>query len=268
MDAADPPTATLQIRRGAGGGVSRERIRLLKAIGAEGTISGGAKSVGLNFRAAWDAVQALNNLFPEPLVSSRAGGAKGGEARLTPFGLAVIAGYEKLDTELNALMERLEGRARGDGGSEDSQIVWSLGMRTSARNALRGRVETVTDGAVNCEVTLRVGPSTLITAVITRSSVEELDLRPGRDAVVLIKASFIILAPAEPRLRTSARNQIEGVVIRHERGAVNDEVVVEIDEGKTLAAVVTRASVEDLKLSVGSRVCALIKASQVIVAVD
>jgi molybdate transport system regulatory protein len=58
------------------------------------------------------------------------------------------------------------------------------------------------------------------------------------------------------------------VVTRHEVGAVNDEIVLEIDGGKTLVATITRESGEALGLEVGERALALIKASHVILAVD
>jgi molybdate transport system regulatory protein len=141
-------------------------------------------------------------------------------------------------------------------------------MRTSARNTLRGVVETVTDGAVNSEVVLRIAPEVTIVAIITRESVKDLGLAPGREAMALIKSSFVILAAGDAPLRTSARNALAGTVILHERGAVNDEVVLELDRGKTITAIVTRESADSLGLQVGARAQALIKASHVIVAVD
>ena len=62
----------------------------------------------------------------------------------------------------------------------------------------------------------------------------------GKPAIALIKASFVLLAVDEG-LRTSARNQIPGVVTRREDGAVNSEVAVDIGGGKTLTATVTVA---------------------------
>jgi molybdate transport system regulatory protein len=148
------------------------------------------------------------------------------------------------------------------------QLVWSFGMKTSARNALRGEISEVRHGAVNDEVHLKVSPQITIVAIITRESAEELDLRPGRPALALIKSSFVILAVGEEPVRTSARNRLDGVVIRHETGAVNDEVVLEIDDGKTITATITHESAEALEIKVGVRAQALIKASHVILAVD
>jgi molybdate transport system regulatory protein len=260
----DPLLAVLNLRRGDEARAGPERIRLLAAIAERGSISAAARAMGLSYRAAWNATLALNNLFDRPLVQAQAGGASGGRAVVTEAGRAVIAGFDKLQRALDEVMAEVGSVS----GPDAANLIWSLGMKTSARNALRGVVEKVTEGVVNCEVVLRIGPATAITAIITRESVAELGLRPGREAVALIKSSFVILAPGDEALRTSARNQLSGVVIRHETGAVNDEVVLELDAGKTLTATITHGSAEALGFVVGSRAQALVKASHVILAVD
>src|SRR5205823_6401018 len=130
--------AALSLRRGAGSRVGPERIALLEAIGALGSIRAAAAQAGLSYKGAWDAVQALNNLFDAPLVAARPGGAQGGAAELTPAGRAVVAAFHRLEAELADVIERLEQGladapatpAFGDIG----QLFWSLGMQTSARN--------------------------------------------------------------------------------------------------------------------------------------
>jgi len=67
-------------------------------------------------------------------------------------------------------------------------------MKTSARNAFRGVVASVTEGAVNSEVVVKIAEGVEIVAIVTRQSVEDLGLAPGREAIALIKASNIILA--------------------------------------------------------------------------
>jgi molybdate transport system regulatory protein len=141
-------------------------------------------------------------------------------------------------------------------------------MKTSARNALRGQIEQVELGAVNAEVTLRVSDNLKIVAVITRTSVEEMRLAPWREAIALIKSSFVILAPGEVPLRTSARNCLAGVVIARDDGAVNSEIVLEISPGETITATITKQSADSLGLAVGQPAMALIKASHVILAVE
>ncbi len=248
--------------------VGPERMALLKAIGEHGSISAAARAVGLTYRGAWDAVQALNNLFDQPLVLSQTGGRQGGGAQVTPAGAALVRAFERLDSRLDSLLAELHESLAEHTGVSGRGLIWSLGMRTSARNALRGVVEDVTDGAVNCEVALRISPKVVLTAIVTRHSAQDLDLKPGREAVALIKSSFVILVPGDASLRTSARNHLVGTVAHHAEGAVNDEVTLELDEGKTLTATITRGSGEALGFLPGERAQALIKASHIILAVD
>jgi molybdate transport system regulatory protein len=259
--------ALLQLRKGAAHSAGPGRIRLLEAIGASGSITAAAKAEGLSYKGAWDAVQALNNLFDKPLVAAQPGGRGGGEAKVTPAGEAVLKAYRLIEAEAARLVERLDAAVAGADASLD-QLIWSFGMRTSARNALRGVVTAIEPGAINCEVRLKIADDAQIVAIITRDSVEALGLTVGREALALIKSSFVILAPGEETMRTSARNCLRGVVIRHERGAVNDEVVADIGQGKTITAVITRQSADDLAIAPGRAVQALIKASHVILAVD
>ena len=45
-----------------------KRIRLLEAIDQQGSISQAAKAVPMSYKAAWDAVDDMNNVAPQPLV--------------------------------------------------------------------------------------------------------------------------------------------------------------------------------------------------------
>jgi molybdate transport system regulatory protein len=247
--------------------VGLERIRLLEAVGRAGSMSGAARAVGLTYKATWDAVNAMNNLFGRPLVSAQTGGKGGGGAALTPEGVRVIEAFHRLEAELARAFKVLEPSLSG-GGLSASNLMWSFLMRTSARNALRCTVTAVTEDGVNAEVALALTDNTTLTAIITCDSVRELGLFAGREAVALIKSSFVVLAPAGEVGRTSARNRIDGTVSRREDGAVNTEITLDIGGGKTLTAVITTRSVNDLGLGIGSRATALIDASHIILAVD
>jgi molybdate transport system regulatory protein len=70
------------------------------------------------------------------------------------------------------------------------------------------------------------------------------------------------------QMQTSARNQFSGTVTALQRGAVNDEVVLEILGGQHIVATITRDSCDSLGLQVGAAAFALVKASSVIVVTD
>ena len=99
-------------------------------------------------------------------------------------------------------------------------------MQTSARNQWAGKVVRVRRGAVNDEIEVSLTGGDRIVAVITQQSTTALDLRRGRDVVVLVKASSVLIGlDAGGPLALSARNQLRGEVERIIRGAVNTEVV-------------------------------------------
>ena len=260
-------TAPALSLRFGGARAGEDRLRLLEAIDRLGTITAAGQAVGLSYRAAWDAVQALNNLFPKPLVVARVGGRTGGAAELTAEGAAALKTLRHVQAELALTLERLE-RSLGEEAGSVLVDPWRLVMRTSARNALRGVVTDVTHGAVDTEVTLKIHDNVSIVAIISKRSAADLGLAPGVGAIALIKASFVILAEGDGPYRTSARNALPGTVIAMEEGAVNSEVTLELADGKTLTAIVTRRSAESLAFKVGDRATALIKAPHVILAVE
>ena len=141
-------------------------------------------------------------------------------------------------------------------------------MKTSARNTLKGTVVTVIDGAVNSEVTLRLESGVTVYAIVTIESARLLGLAPGKSAYALIKSSWVILTLADEKIITSARNRLCGVISRIEKGAVNTEVALDFGNDNTLVAIITNESQNLLKFSIGSPACALIKASNVLLAVD
>ena len=67
------------------------------------------------------------------------------------------------------------------------------GLRLSARNQLHGTVESVTDGAVNCEVEIKLDGGEKIVSVITMSSAKRLGLAAGKEVRAVIKASDIMV---------------------------------------------------------------------------
>ncbi|MBA4385332.1 MAG: transporter [Anaerolinea sp.] len=69
-------------------------------------------------------------------------------------------------------------------------------------------------------------------------------------------------------MKLSARNVIKGTVKEIISGAVNSEIVITTAHGETIVSVITKESVESLELKVGKEVYAVVKASNVMLAVD
>ncbi|HDR9876412.1 MULTISPECIES: TOBE domain-containing protein [Burkholderia] len=243
------------------------RIALLAAIGDTGSITRAAKAVGLSYKAAWDAVDTMNNLAGEPLVARSTGGKGGGGTTLTPRATSLIAAFRTIEREHRRFIEAASAAVAGF--DVDWALIGRIGMKTSARNQLFGKVASIVRGTVNDEVTLALPGGQSVVAVLTHESADALGLREGADACALVKASWVVLAVDDggPDLKVSARNRLRGSVDAVAAGAVNSEVTLALDGGGTLTAVVTNDSVDALQLDAGRRAIALFKASSVILAV-
>jgi molybdopterin-binding protein len=69
-------------------------------------------------------------------------------------------------------------------------------------------------------------------------------------------------------MQISARNQLQGTVKKVEQGAVNSEITIELPGGVEIVSIITRQSAEQLQLTAGKVVHAVIKASDVMIASD
>jgi molybdate transport system regulatory protein len=245
--------------------VGARRIELLEAIDRFGSISRAAQAVSLSYKAAWDSVEAMNNLAEHPLLVRSAGGVKGGGSQLTEHGRELVRLYRLMESGYLRLLLQMQDQMHDV--PKLTELMKAITMRTSARNQFRGKVSNVRRGAVNSDVVLDLGDGLTICANITNDAVEDLGLKPGRDAMGLIKSSFVLLA-VDPQPRVSARNRLRGVISEVVPGAVNAEVKLELPGGRILTAIVTLEAVEELQLEPGSPCTALIKASHVLVAVN
>lgn len=246
--------------------VGRERIRLLQAVAREGSISAGARAVGLSYKAAWDGLEAMANLFGTPLLRTQAGGRAGGGAVLTAAGMQVIRAFDRLEAEMQRLVRAIEPDLAGTGISP-LQLVSGFVMKTSARNALRGTVVGLAGDSLTGAVAIRIADETVIRSVITQESVRELGLHVGREVVALIKAPFVVVRPAGTP-PAAACNSIAGTVRRCEISAAHAEAVIAIGGDKTLAATMPAHAAEALGLLPGLPVCAEVDPSHVIIAID
>lgn len=266
-------TKTTQLAIGGGLWLDRQgqnflggnRIALLESIAQHGSITNAAKAIKLSYKAAWDAVDAMNNLAEKPLVMRLTGGQHGGGTQLTEYGQHVVRLYRQLEAGHQRVLGRMQAEVHDPHRLTD--LLRSIAMKTSARNQLRGVVKKITKGAVNADVVLDLGDGLEIFANITNAAIAELALKRGREAMALIKSSFVLLSP-DLNVRTSANNRLIGSIASITTGAVNSEVKLHLSGARTLVAIVTNESLKTLKLTKGSDCCALINASHVLIAIN
>jgi molybdate transport system regulatory protein len=82
------------------------KICLLEAIRDSGSLSQGARNIGMSYRRAWLLVESLNESFREPVTVASTGGKHGGGMLVTEFGDALIKNYRDLERDFARLAER------------------------------------------------------------------------------------------------------------------------------------------------------------------
>jgi molybdate transport system regulatory protein len=244
--------------------IGHGRIDLLERIDRFGSISKAAKSIKMSYKAAWDAVDAMNNIAKEPIVERETGGKGGGGTRLTPFGRELIAAFKQAEEEHRTFLLNLTQKIKN---FDDHYLFFQrMTMRTSARNQYSGVISQINRGSINAEVGIKISPETVIYASITNESLKELELEEGMAAFALIKSGWVTLIGEECG-KVSARNRLCGEVAAMNTGAINSEVTITLDAKNSITATITNASAKEMALHLGSRVCAIFKSNSVIVGV-
>lgn len=241
------------------------RIELLTRIAELGSITQAAKAMKMSYKAAWDAIDHMNNLARQPLVERMVGGKGGGATRLTARGERLVASFRMIEQAHRRFVDQLSRDAAGL--EEDLLFIGRMSMRTSARNQFLGKVTNIRPGAVNDEIEMEIVGGEKIVAVITRESTVNLELTVGAEAFALIKAPSVIIMTDAGGARISARNRLTGTLSRVQEGAVNTEVVIDLPGGGAIAAIITNESAKNLGLAVGGTATAVFKASSVIIGV-
>lgn len=136
-------------------------------------------------------------------------------------------------------------------------------MKLSARNKFIGKVTDVTRGAVNGIVKIELSNGQHITSSITLEAIDDLDITVGKEITAIIKSTSVLIGRGH--LTLSARNKLSGTIIDINRGAVNAIVKVELPSNVVISSSITLEAVDELDLTVGTEVTAVVKASEVLI---
>lgn len=224
-----------------------QRIALLQHIAEQGSITRAAKSAGLSYKAAWDAIDELNNLAQKPLVERSVGGKGGGGAKLSSEGERVLRLYQKLQTLQAQVLEAAED-------ASDLDLLGRLMLRTSARNQLHGKVVAIEAQGRNDLIRLELAEGLILDAQITHDSTLRLELETGTEVVALIKAGWLDLLAIEDAA-SPGLNNLTGTleeILDSEDGP--SEVRISLPNGQTLCALAEPLHLRTHGLGIGKAV--------------
>ncbi|MFJ4055478.1 MULTISPECIES: TOBE domain-containing protein [unclassified Pseudomonas] len=237
-----------------------QRIALLQHIAEQGSITRAAKAAGISYKAAWDAIDELNNLASQPLVERSTGGRGGGGARLSGEGERVLRLYQRLQALQAQILEAAEE-------SSDLDLLGRLMLRTSARNQLQGQVSGLRREGRHDRVSLALGGGLEIEALITHDSTSRLELALGTMVVALLKAGWVQLLSAADEAEAGSnvlKATVEQVIAD---GHDTREVRLALGNGQTLCAFAEAHWLARAALAPGSQVRAQFHPSHVLLGV-
>jgi molybdate transport system regulatory protein len=74
------------------------KVRLLENINSCGSISAASRAMNV----AWRLVDEMNRICGQPVVETHEGGKRGGGAKLTPFGMSLVAHYRNIERSVKS----------------------------------------------------------------------------------------------------------------------------------------------------------------------
>jgi len=155
---------------------------ILEAIKEERSISKASKKLGMSYRYVWNYIDKINQALEEPVVKAFRGGKHGGGgAALTELGEKLLREYKRMERYVSELLI-------------DEEYWEAVGLKISARNRLKGVVKDVEKGDVTAKVKVEITTPVIVTALISREAVEELDIKPNDEVEAVIKATEVMIA--------------------------------------------------------------------------
>ena len=239
------------------------RVELLEKIDEYGSISKASKAMKMSYKAAWDMVDAMNNLSDKPLVQKVTGGKNGGGTKLTVEGLALINTFKKFKEFYNTLLHEVD-EAELDSDNHLA-LIRKLHMKSSSRNMISCDIKEFQLAEYNTKVELSFSEDLVLHAIIPTATFSDMDLEKGKKVFALIQESSIMLATNNPQ-GISARNIFKCNIAALKTDAVSTEVKLSIGSN-TLTSAISNDSLESLEFKIGQEVYAIIKATDIIVSV-
>ncbi len=236
------------------------RIRLLEAIERHGSLSGAAKSVPLSYKAAWDAVEAMNAAAGNPVVDRVAGGRHGGGTTLTPYGARLIAMYRAIEREyqeaLAHLAQELGDRlpcVRIDDELRFRETLRARVLRTSARNRFCGPITAMIEVPTGVDVRVHLATGVELSSTVSRASVESLDLHIGTRVTIFFKAASVRLLADGEGCPADFRH-LGGTITEIREGTLHMDLAISLTDriSGQIAATVSREVFRTSGLRVGS----------------
>ncbi len=83
------------------------KTELLTEIIKNGSLSGAAKKMKISYQHAWNMIDEMNRIAPEPLVIKQRGGVNGGGANISMYGEKLLKEYQQIEDKVKYLVQQM-----------------------------------------------------------------------------------------------------------------------------------------------------------------
>lgn len=204
--------------------------RLLRRIDEEGSLNAATQQLDRSYSRTHERIEQLESAFGN-LIEPERGGSSGGGSELTSRTHQLLARFDRLRTELSGIAAVEETVYEGTVVDRDGEIatVWTpagnlralapsgawqvqvtiradtVTLHTvgdeppsetmSARNQFAGTVESIDERESVAGLDIGIGAAQPLRALVTRTSVADLDLEPGAEVVASFKTTATRATP-------------------------------------------------------------------------
>lgn len=173
------------------------KVELLEKIRECGSINAAAKAMKMSYKAAWDAIDSLNNLAKSPVVVKIGNGSK-----LSDEGERLISKFRELEAKENEFLSQFD-----DNLEQNSLAISNL----SAKNQFAAIVRGIRGDTVSVELELYINKNTTIFSNITKDSFERLKISVETAVIAVIKANSVRISAIKPKLPNALKCEISKI---------------------------------------------------------
>ena len=238
-----------------------KRIELLNAIQEHGSISKAAKVVPMSYKSAWEAVDVMNSLSPEPIVIRATGGKDGGGTTITSYGVTLLENYALLKEEHRRFLSRLSALTDIESGA--FKTIERLAMQVSARNQIQAKIIAIESENVNAKVFLKLKSGQVLVSIITREALENLKIDLDDSVLAIFKSSAVELSLSV--VPNNKENVLQGLVVSIDVDETHAKILVDMGKHDMLASVISLETLQELGLKNGTFLTAIVDAKNIMI---
>ena len=170
------------------------KIELLEKIEEYGSINAAAKAMKMSYKAAWDAIDSINNLAKTAVVLKVGNGSK-----LSDEGKRLISKFRGLEKKIDEFISQFD---------DDLEISAKNLSMLSAKNQFIAVVRGVRSDSVGADLELYINKNITIFSNITKDSLSKLKIGVDSAVIAIIKANSIKISKTKPKCANAIKCEI------------------------------------------------------------